>query len=244
MEKILKILHKKLDKKDKNIEMKKRNKEMESLFSFDHISYVNKHEFDYYKNEIIYYGILNKQTIEKAYKKAKIDMEDYYDALNYEQKKKLMDYEIKNCLKDLKSFKYDDQNIYIPFFEKKLNFIYENEMTLFDLKKYADIMLYYDSIMKKDLYTYSVYDSPFSSLQFIYEDKERCALYCEKRGRLYFLCNNEYQEFISLPLLEKDKMAKVAFDYFENNVNALIEDLYNFNCIDDKLNKKLNKSRK
>lgn len=244
MEKILKVLHKKLDTKE-NVEFfKQKNKEMESLFNFDKIPFVNKKEFDFYKNEIIYYGILNKQAIEKAYKKARIDMEDYYDTLNYEQKYKLMDYEIKKCLEDLNCFKYEEDDIYIPFFDVDLNRTYKNEMTLFDIKKYADLMLFYKEKMQMNRYGYAVYNSAFSSLQYILESNTLCAVYCEKRGRLYFLNAFEMEDYISIKNASKSVLETIAVCYFKKDVDGVLHCLYEHKALDEKTYNKIMKKRK
>lgn len=244
MEKTIKLLHKKLDKKFKGDYFKVESKRMEELFNFDKLPFINKTEFDFYKNQIVYRAIQNKQSIEKAYKEARIKMDDYYDALSYEQKNRLMDYEIKTALKDMISFKYNDQNIYIPFFDERLNTIYENEMVLFDLKKYADIMLYYDSLMKKNLYGYVVYDSSFSDLELIHVNEGQCALYCHKRNKLYFLMNYEMVDYLTLPYIDKEHLVQLSVSYFNNDTDKLVDDLYAFTYIDEKLYKKFTKRRK
>ena len=244
MEKVLKILHKKLDKKRKDPYFKNESKKMENLFHFDKLTYIDKNEFDFYKNQIKYHGIINKQVIEKAYKEARIKMADYYDVLNYEQKNRLMDYEIKLKLKELKSFTFENQNIYIPFFDLKMNGIYENEMVLFDLKKYADLMLYYESYMQENLYGYKIYDSCFSSLQYICENEKEAAVYCPKKERLYFLNCFNMEDFISVPKIEKEKMEVLSMDYFNKDIDKFIDDLFAFSCINEKIYKKLTKKRK
>lgn len=244
MEKTLKILHKKLDKKYNADFFKKQSKEMETLFAFDKIPYSNKKEFDFYVNEINYHGIQNKQAIEKAFKTARINMDDYYDALSYEQKNKLMDYEIKKSLETLPCFKYEDEMIYIPFFDMHLNHVYNAEVPLFDLKKYADLMLFYKEKMQNNIYGYEVYASSFSSLQFVLKQDENCALYCDKRKKLYFLSNFEMEEYIVLENINLDIMQNIASAYFNKNVDLFVELLLNNAVIDEKLYKKINKKRK
>ena len=242
MEKLMKVLHKKLDQStDKIHEVKIKKKKMEDLFAFDKLEYQDKNEFDYFKNEIMYQGILNKQAIEKAYKEGRTKMYDYYEVLSYPEKKRLMNYEISLALNEMICFIFEEQKIYIPFFEKKMNAIYENEMVLFDLKQYNRLMLDYKELILDHPYGYRTYDSEFSSLILVYEKEEEAAFYSEMKGRLYFLKGCEMLDFISLPFLEKEQFSLIASAYFEQDKVELVSLMSDFECINEKTYKKLMK---
>lgn len=245
MEKILRILHKKLDDNiDKKINLKIKKKKIEKAFSFDKLTYVDKKEFDYFENEIIYFGILTKHKIEKAYKEGRTKMFDYYEVLSYEDKKRLMNYEIGNITKDLSCFIFEDQKIFIPFFDKKMNAIYEKEMVLFDLKQYYQLTLEYEKLMENNIYGYQVYDSSFSSLNLIYVNDKDASLYSDIKKRLYFMHNYKMENFITISNLDNEAYIEISKAYFKKDKEDFIQTLSKYNCIDEKVNKKLLKTIK
>ena len=122
--------------------------------------------------------------------------------------------------------------------------INQDSINLDTLKKYADIMLYYDHLMKENIYGYDVYNSSFSSLEYIAEKDGYCALYCCERKKLYFLKDNVMIDYISFENYNHEHFEKMFIDYIENDVVTMIEDLYHFSYIDEKLYKKLLKKRK
>lgn len=243
MNKLLTILHKKLDKNTSKILKTKRN-QFDECMKEEKITIKNSTPFTYYEKECIYHGILNKRAIEKAYFDGYVKMHDYYDTLDYNEKKRLMNYEIKEVLKDLHYFIFDDQKIYIPFFDKTMNAIYENEMVLFQLKQYRRITYDYDDLFELDHYGRCMYNSMFSSLEGIYHDDIYDSYYSSLENRIYFLKENKYVDFISVNQMTKEEMYDLSDAYYHQDRLRLIEILEETNSIDEKLKKKLLKIEK
>lgn len=243
MDKLLKILHKKLDNNTSKI-LKDKVKEMDVLLKEEKIIYKKDTPFSFYEKEWICNGIENKRKIEKAYFDGYFKMQDYFDTLDYNEKKRLMNYEINEVLKQLVHFNYDDQKIYIPFFDKQMNAIYENDMVLFQLKQYRRITYDYEDLFHLDIYNKYIYDSTFSSLKSVYHKDDMYSYYSLLENRLYFLKGNEYMDFITIKDVSIEKMYQISDMYFNRDMLHFIELLFDTEIIDEKINKKLLKMEK
>ncbi len=243
MEKISKLLHKKLDrntKKDKHLLAMKTT--FETLWKEFKLPYKDADEFDYYRNEVVYRGIENKKIIEDAYFQGLAKMNDYYFTLEFKEKQRMMNYEIHESLKELPHFHYVDDCIYIPFFDQKLNRIYQNEIVLFDLKQYRRIVHTFDDLLVFNQYGYEVYRSSFSSLTLIAEYENKAALYDAYTKRLFFIENDNLIDFITIVTNDElDVLRELSIAYFYSDKNKFVEVLSISKNIDDKLTKKLNK---
>lgn len=242
MNKVYKLLHKKLDQKvEKNKEIIKRKSAIEKAFKEDKVEYVDKDVFDYYRNEIVYRGIHNKKAIEDAYFQGMVKMQDYFEHLDFNEKKRLMNYEIEQCLADLIHFEYEETTIFIPFFDEKMNRIYKNDMVLFDLKQYHRIVRDYSDLYQKDYYGLKAYQSAFSSLDVIGQYKDKVSMYDPYTNRLFFLENLELIEFITLTNSEDECLQNLSLAYFYENDNQLVDVLESTGNINEKIAKKARK---
>lgn len=239
MEKLLKILHKKLDKKIKNKEMQNKTKLMKEVFEKEHIHYIAKNAFSYYENEVIFHSLLNKQAIEKAYMEGYTKMYDYFDVLDFKEKQRLMNYEIHECLKNLPYLSFREDKIYIAFFDEKLNRIYQNEMVLFALKQYRRIMHDYQDLWKENYYGNEVYKSSLSSLEFIEQNDCKSCFYDSKTNRFFFLENDLFYDYITFEVVDNAIKRTFALAFFDENYEEMIAILNANGCINDKLAKKL-----
>lgn len=242
MNKIYKILHKKLDHnlaKDKNF--CKRKKQMETVFNNEHLNYMDKDAFSYYQNEIIYQGIHNKKMIEDAYFQGMVKMQDYFEHLDYNEKKRLMNYEIVDCLKDLSYFEYHGEKIYIPFFDERMNQIYQKEMVLFELKQYHRIIYQYEDLFRFNRYGWKIYASSFSSLRLIQQKDTFASLFDEYTNRLFFLEQEQMVEFLTLKVYDEICLERLSDAFFNKSWEEFITILADSKNIDEKLVKKLRK---
>lgn len=242
MEKLYKILHKKLDKKvEKNSEYKQMKQRIQKVLKADGIEIKERDAFHIYRQEIIAKGIVNKKAIENAYFEGHVKMNDYYDNLDFKEKQRMMNYEISECCKNLISFSSGDETIYIPFFDEKLNRIYSSEIVLFDLKQYHRIVHQYNDLFQENYYGMKAFQSSFSSLNVIGEYKVMATLYDSITHRLFFMNQNDMMDYITLTMDDDDTLQKLSLAYFYNDKNLLINTLLESGNISEKLAKKLSK---
>lgn len=133
---------------------------------YDEIS----NDFDVIKANIIIRALLNK---------------NYFDLILTEEKNKnYIDQEyakevLKERLIELPYIKYNNLNIYIPFFNRQTNEIYSNEFEKMNDLPYSDISINYDEFIIDPFETYSfdLFDSTFSELVKIEEDNSSAAFF-------------------------------------------------------------------
>lgn len=244
MKKITKLLHKKLDQNiEKNKAYKKRVQQMDALFKEESITFDEKDILVYFKKEITYRGILNKRAIENAYLEGYTKMHDYFDTLDYVEKQRLMHMEIQFVCANLTHFVYEGQAIYIPFFDVKLNSIYEKETVLFSLKQYRSLFSKYQEQMNTFNYGMHVYQSTFSSVYFVYGYANQYAIYSQELSRLYIIEEEKGVDFISVAQMSEEYMVSICEAYFNQDRETFINELLASGNIDEKLAEKLHKKK-
>lgn len=243
MEKILKILNKRYDKKFYSYpEHKQKEKMMKTCFEEYKLDFISETPLDYFLNEIIYQGIQNKEAIEKAYFLGKQAMEDYYDTLDYLEKQRLMNFEIKMALEQLTPVMDAQQAIYIPFFTASMNAIYTNDMARFDIPSYRNyvrnfIKIYNDPIA---LYGYHFFIPEYTSGILVYEGEDTIALFNKVNKTLYFIQNDAYENhLIMIQDVDIDTLKAIAKAYFEGNPTTFVETLRGLEFIHAKDIKKI-----
>ncbi|MFV0382189.1 MAG: hypothetical protein ACK5KR_08235 [Breznakia sp.] len=226
MNKVFKRLHKRLDHPlDTDQAYKKKLQQMHLAFQRVHLDYAQKNILSFLYNEIIYQGILNKQAIERAYAEAKNMMNDNYQSLDYSEKRRLLTYETQLVAHCLPNQKIQNQNIYIPFFNEEWNRIYDDEMVLFDLKKYQNYIDDFKDIMVNKHYYGHIFLNPkFCSGEIFYEKDDFFAVMFYMQHCLYFYHGNSELCHISLPRdTSRDILAHIAILFFEQNEKTFIE---------------------
>lgn len=145
-----------------------------------------KDDLDYFYLEAFYESFLNKQAFERVFILTHHEMIDYWETLNYQEKKLLMNVEINKLLPTLKAIIIDGEKQYIPLFDKKMNAIYESEMTLFELKQYASLMKdFKEQVILTHLSFECIHDG-FCSLTFVQGNPQQFTAFCRENHRLYF----------------------------------------------------------
>ncbi|MDF9825337.1 hypothetical protein M2475_001768 [Breznakia sp. PF5-3] len=245
MDKVYKLLHKKYDKKfNKTSSVKEKKIEMENLFKSYNIEYKQENELSFFHNEICYQGILNKQEIERAYFEGKVLMNDFYDTLDYEEKKRLMNYEIQKVKPTLPYRMVEGKPIFIPFFDFRLNQIYENEMVLFDIKKYNYYVRRFENIMIDfhSLYDNQFYGNDFCSAELVYENQNQLSLYCDLTTCLYFVEDLKLVNHLTLrKKMDEEILKNISYSYFNVSFIEFIDLLEGLELIEAKEMKKIRK---
>lgn len=244
MEKIFKLLHKHYDiSLMKLSEVKKKQEDMRLLFKqFDIESSKRNSDIDFFYNEVMYQGILNKQAIETAYFEGKVMMNDYYTTLDYGEKRRLMNYETSKAMVGLPSCLYDEKVIYIPFFDERMNEVYKQEMVLFDIKKYNYYVRHFKNIMQPFYVMYGnrFYNAAFCSAVLVYEDEDNLALYCKLNQCLYFIKNQQELNHITIPVeVEEAMLERLSYAYFHLSFEEFIENIETLGFLKEKEMRKI-----
>ncbi|MEG0264714.1 MAG: hypothetical protein RSC93_05740 [Erysipelotrichaceae bacterium] len=246
MEKILKLCNKYYNLKyEKSLTYQTLYKELKVLNEKYHLTLYDGNEFDCFKNEILYHSLCNKIAFEECFLKTYVSMHDYWYDLDYKERKHQMNVDIDGMRASLPMFLYQDQCIYLPIFDEKMNRLYLDEMVLFDLKQYGKIRNEFKAYIKIPRYGKALYESKFTSLEFIKEIEDTTWVYARELNRLYCLENDQYKEMFCLNPDKDDashvQLIKIVELYHENLEIELIDYLIQEMFVDEKVSKKLKK---
>lgn len=242
MDKLFEVLHKAYDKNFyKQKEVKAKKEEMEQLFKKWKIPYTFHDAYDYFHNEIIAKGIENKQAFENCHSETRVKMVDFYSTLNYDEKRRLMNREVELIEPKLPKRVVDGISIYVPFFDKRMNEIYHNEMVLYDIKKYGYYKERFENAMHDiSMYGNVFYDEDFCSAKKVYEEANTFALYDAKLRCLYFIKDQKLVQHISFPVdVDIATLMKLSHVYFHNSTEVFVNALMDEQLILPKEKKKL-----
>lgn len=246
MNKVFNLCNKKYNLKyEKNPIYQTLYKNLTSLNEKYHLDLYNHNEFDCFRNEILYYSLLNKIAFEDCFLKTYVNMYDYWYDLLYQERKHQMNVDIDLMRTSLPCFQYQEQLIYLPFFDELMNQMYLEEMVLFDLKQYGKFRNEFKELIQIPRYGSALYDSDFTSLELIREKDSQIIVYSRAMNRLYFLENDQFVESISMISEKsdatKEQLLKIIELYEEDNEIELINQLIDEGFVDEKLSKKLKK---
>ena len=147
------VLHKKYHKKlEKLNAYKEKLKRMQMTFREYGVGCVIKDEWSYYQIEIIYESILNKKKFEDTYLTTYVSMHDFWHDLDYQERKHQMNVDIDLMRRELKSFPYENEDIYMPMFDQRMNRLYVQEIVLMELKQYHRYIKKFDDVIQKNMY--------------------------------------------------------------------------------------------
>ena len=162
------------------------------------IDQTQKTELDYFYTEALVQTLKNKEIFEGSFVKSYDDMYDYWQTLNYEERKKLINVDINNSIIDLPYVLKDNEKYYLPIFNDKINKIYETEMVLFELKQYNKLRFDCKEMIDKTYLPLECIKYNFTSLKYIDGNDNNYYAYCEINKTLYHVVNNKYIEQYTL----------------------------------------------
>lgn len=163
-------------------------KENQEPFRFYKIDCPIKDE-DYFYFESLVHTIQNKETIENAFIKIFDDMRDYWQTLTYEERKKLVNIELHEKIKDLIYVPCGTKRNFLPHIDEKMNRIYEDEMVLFELKQYNALRFDFKHLIQQSQLNQEMVQYGFTSLKFIEGNQEDYMAYCPINQTLYHFKN-------------------------------------------------------
>ena len=165
--------------------------------------------------------------------------------------------DLKNVLETLPHF-YDEESsrdIYIPIYSPDINNWYINDYQILLLKQHAEYVKN-QPITLDTAYRYYgpvVFDTPFSSLEKVYENESHIAYYYEELGTIYLFVKEDYSLICRMVIGDDNRHsnrvsiedAKELVVYYEHGeYTQFIEYMYDHQLISDRTYKKLIKKVK
>ncbi len=174
-----------------------------------------KKDFDLFEYEIILNGLITQNKIENTYEMFLNEHYDLLDYLNYDEKQKMFNSDIKDILETSPHFVDENSqvNIYIPYLEPFVNKRYTNDYQILQLKQHRDYIknfkVNHDS--PKKMYGLKIYSTDFTSLKNIYEDDRHIDLYYEPLKAIYIF-KKDTKELLNKVILLDEKCSHTNID--------------------------------
>lgn len=208
-------------------------------------------EIDLFYLEVLVNALLNRKAIIDAFDEFKCeDGGDMYDMLEYGERQRLFNQDIKPLLERLPHFKTNaGDSIYIPCFNPEINTWYRNDIQRVFLNQHKNIIEKQDIFLDtpEDIYGMSIFKTDFSSLLNVYETKEITVYYSVEFSTLYFF-DRPHKRFLYVLRVEGEKTTEkitgkdlqvLAILCIEENYGDLLDYMVGRTFIEEKLYKKL-----
>lgn len=247
MTQIEKILQKKY--KDKILKLsiyKKKLLKQQELLKEYRIPCNPKDDFSYFQSEVLYESIYNKKRLEDSFMESFVEMQDFWFDLDYKERNHLVHVDINRRCLDLKHFQYQDQLIYIPIFDEKMNHIYANEIVSLELKQYRLLTKDFSNQIRNGIYGSLPYQNHFSSADFVAEDEHGYCLYFSKLNRFYYIVNEVCERILPLDperkeLLKDEEKRLLAMAFMQSDEKTLGNLILQYQCVNERTHKKIEK---
>ena len=207
-----------------------------------HISLPIKKDEDYFYFEALIQTLKNKEVFEGSFVKSYDDMYDYWQTLNYQEKKRMINADLEKNIQDLKYVLIDDQKQYVPVFNEKINAIYEKEMVLFELKQYNQLRFDCKEMIDKDTITLPMIQYEFTSLEYICGSEKDYWCYCKVNHLIYHFIDSKIIDIF--PIIQfngKSNELIELISLYQKDEIVFIQFLIEKQWISEKMIKKMNK---
>ena len=200
-----------------------------------------KNELDYFYTEALVQTLKNKEIFEGSFVKSFDDMYDYWNTLNYEERKKLINVDINKSIQNLPYVLKDNEKYYLPLFNDKINKIYETEMVLFELKQYNKLRFDCKEMIDKFNLPLDCIKYNFTSLKYIDGNENNYYAYCEINKTLYHIVNNNIEQFTFINCKDINDLYLFIKIYEANDEQQAMNYILNKELASSKVLKKITK---
>lgn len=248
MTKIEQILNKKYKEKLLKISSyKKKLTKMQGFLKEYGIPCNPKDDMSYFYCEILYESIFNKKRLEECFLESFVEMQDFWQSLDYKERNHLVHVDIDRKCKDLKYLMAGEQKVYMPVFDEHINHIYADEIVNLELKQYRQFTKEFRTSIQEGLYGELPYKNHFSSAEWIADSDKGYCLYFSKLNRFYLIENNKCVRVLSLDPQRKDnlnpeKQSVLALLFMNQDEKGIAEMILACDCIDERCKKKIKKA--
>lgn len=167
-----------------------------------------KSEMDLIQSSVIFRSLDNKMKLENAYLLVRDDLNDFWNTLDYLERKRIVNIDMQKTLDNLPSFFYKKwgKDVYISFFDERINDLYQNEMVMFELRQYAQLAHQFkEFIVNEGNFDFDMYNGKFVPTLFLGKELDTTVLYNETLHKIYVIKDNETYSY---PLLDTDAKNK------------------------------------
>lgn len=204
--------------------------EMEKFLGEYNIKVPQDKDFDFYKLELIYKSVVQKEYYENVFYENYIDMYDYWNDLSYDEKKTQMQPYVNEMEEKCLCFEFEGETIYIPILSIERNVFYRERLLMLQFKNHSKIVRDFEDEVQLNYYGSLPYEHGFSTLSLVSRRGELFSLYSEEIHALFFI--DKSGDCYATMYLPKDKgedrvVLEVISDYvFRDDALGCVEYLY------------------
>lgn len=189
---------------------KKVHKEYEPKFKRQGLFFKIRDDFDFIKFEVIKTSYDNMRSIQDEFFKIKLDLDEYWDVVNYRNKNFLVYKQLSKHLKGLKHFYVDDKRYFIAYFDDLINAYYDHEMLMFDKEAFRKWVYDFEALVIDPIkYGILPLEAGFSSVELTAKNKGSYVLYSEQINRFYYIFDDKLSFGIQKNL-DKDQVETIS----------------------------------
>lgn len=248
MAKLEQILQKKY--KDKLLKIsiyKKKLVKMQEFLKTFKITCNPKDDVSFFQCELLYESIYNKKRLEDCFMVSYVEMQDFWNDLDYKERTHLVHVDIERKCSDLKYFNWLDKRIYMPVFDMHLNHVYTDEIISLELKQYRLLTREFREIIQYNTYGSLPYRENFSSAQWIADGDQGYCLYFSRLNRYYHIIDEQCVHILSLDPERRDALSYeergiLALLFMKNDEKAMAEMIITHDCVDERCKNKIQRN--
>ncbi|WP_198401209.1 hypothetical protein [Erysipelothrix larvae] len=176
------------------------------------LPYDPKNLMDYLTLTVFEEGLRNKETIESCYESVRSQCFDMWDYLSFKERNALILKDLKPELQNLKHFSYNNEQIFIPFFDELMNALYSKEVAILELPQFFELYQNFKSkIININRYGRLPFIANMGEFECSFDTKDFFILHDERGKAFIKVSDKDYDIF---PYLKtKDLMQRDIFTF-------------------------------
>ncbi|QIK70182.1 hypothetical protein G7062_07720 [Erysipelothrix sp. HDW6C] len=209
------------------------------------LKYNLKDDFDCLKMSVFANGLKTKDTFEKEFERIRNANIDMWDNLVFQERNFIIKCDFAPTKAKLHKFVDDDQNIYIPFFGKLLNSLYDRETAILELPQYFKLYQEFkDKLIPIDIYGLKPFIANMASARYTVGDEHALVLYDNQLATFYRIRDGicDTYPFEQGKQLDKEKVMTLSTALL-NDETAFIDLLIAAEYLNPRCVKKIQKQR-
>lgn len=139
---------------------------IQSDFRRFNIALAINNEQQYFEALIMHEGLRNKQALEQAFEDARRDLYDMWETLSFQERNRLVALKSMDVKNSLHHVVFNEDVIFIPFFDRLLNALYHKELAILELPQYFKLYKQFkDRLEPIQNYGFTLFDEKLISIK-------------------------------------------------------------------------------
>ncbi|CAM3571553.1 hypothetical protein ERUR111494_00585 [Erysipelothrix urinaevulpis] len=238
----------KLEKYHKQKWSKKQINELMVLNKRFKLPYKKTEVFDLLCLQVFQTSLYNKEKFETSYDLFRREHLDMWENMTFNERNFFISQDLNKTKQSLKSFEFEGARIYIPFFNRLMNVLYDQETAILELPQFLKLYENFESeLVPITTYGTLPFKANMSFAHFVYESNDQIVLFDSTIKTFFKLDANQSVE--SIPLFVKsqidaEKIDAVAKEIAQNNQGAVYQIMHDEDLMAPRLKKKYLKMMK